>query len=125
MFSVPFNQTYGEKVKAIMEYCYDLKMDPQAESQIGQPGGASSVLATNQPVDVLSTSYFCDGMMTFTPEHKGLAFTILEHPYVRADNYYRKRDPSLQAMSLSEYIESPYYRNNWVVRSLTIPWQVS
>ena len=65
-----------------MEYCYDLKMDPQAESQIGQPGGASSVLATNQPVDVLSTSYFNDGMMTIKPEHKGLAFTILEHPYM-------------------------------------------
>lgn len=70
-------------------------------------------------VDVFATSHFLEGSLLFTPDHRGRAFTILEHPVIRAEKLYRSRDSRLEWLGLSGFLESSHYIDNWVVRSLT------
>ena len=57
--------------------------------------------------------------MLFKPDMKGRAFTILEHPVIRAEKLYQSRDPNIEWMKFPIYLESIEYVDNWMVRSLT------
>ena len=70
-------------------------------------------------VDVFSTSYFLEGMLLFRTNRRGRAFTILQHPVLRAESLYHSRHSTLEWLGLPGYLESAHYIDNWVVRSLT------
>lgn len=57
--------------------------------------------------------------MLFRPKRRGRAFTILQHPVVRVESLYHSRGSGLEWMSMSEYLDSIEFIDNWVVRSLT------
>lgn len=133
-FIVP--KTNGGKIKTIITNCYDLRRaekreDPESYKLIGgvinidtqTPRGLAKAKSNNVIdsglIDVFATSYFFEGMLLFKPQHKGRAFTILQHPVSQAESLYHSRDSSLEGLELSGYLESPNYIDNWVVRSLT------
>jgi len=131
-FVVP--KTCAGVMKAIITRCYKLKRsqkqtEPESTEYIdgvlnvdtqsleGMARARKNKLIDSGLVDVFTTSYFLEGALMFTSKHKGRAFTILQHPVAQAENVYRARDPSLRDMSLAEFLESPNYIDNWVVRS--------
>mmetsp|Transcript_21281 Transcript_21281/g.34799 ORF Transcript_21281/g.34799 Transcript_21281/m.34799 type:complete len:300 (+) Transcript_21281:538-1437(+) len=130
------HQTNGGKIKTLMTNCYNLRRaekreDPESYKFIGGvinidtqtlqgiAKAQSNNVIDSGLVDVFATSYFFEGMLLFKPQHKGRAFTILQHPVRRAESLYHSRDSSLEGLELSGYLESPNYIDNWVVRSLT------
>lgn len=129
-------QANGGVMKVIMTKCYNLtrtekREDPESLTFIdgvlnidtqtikGLANARSNKILDRRIVDVFATSYFLEGMMLFNANNKGRAFTILQHPVVRAESLYLSRDASLEELTFSEYIESKEYFDNWVVRSLT------
>ena len=70
-------------------------------------------------VDVFATSYFLEGTLLFTTNHRGRAFTILQHPVRRAESLFHSRHTTLEWLGLPGFIESDHYIDNWLVRSLT------
>ena len=62
----------------------------------GLANARSNKVLDRRIVDVFATSYFLEGMMLFNANNKGRAFTILQHPVVRAESLYLSRDTSLE-----------------------------
>lgn len=101
-----------------MEYV-DGTLNFDAESRDGLGNARSKDIIGMGLVDVIATSHFLEGMFLFKPDHRGRAFTILEHPVVRGEKEYRSRDPSLRGLVLLGFLESPHYVDNFMIRSLT------
>ena len=130
-FVVP--RAKGGNIKTIMTKCYNLRrtekrLNPESLTYIdgvlnvdtqtrkGLANARQQNLIDLGFVDVIATSYFLDGTMIFNNNHKGRAFTILQHPVMQAEKLFNSRD---WGMNFQEYIESTQYIDNWVVRSLT------
>ena len=129
-FVVP--RAKGGNIKTIMTKCYNLRrtekrLNPESLTYIdgvlnvdtqtrkGLANARQQNLIDLGFVDVIATSYFLDGTMIFNNNHKGRAFTILQHPVMQAEKLFNSRDWG----NFPEYIQSTQYIDNWVVRSLT------
>jgi hypothetical protein len=135
-FIVP--KSNGGKMKSILTRCFNLRrtekvQDPESLEYIGgvlnidtqtraglAAARANDVLGTGL-VDVIATSYFLEGIMLYNQQHRGRAFTILNHPVHRVENLYlsRKDNDESAGLSIMEYLLSTRHIDNWVVRSLT------
>ncbi|KAL7535677.1 hypothetical protein ACHAXR_006663 [Thalassiosira sp. AJA248-18] len=131
-----FLSANGGQMKAIMTNCYNLRRsekveDPESltfiegvlnidtQTRNGLVNARAHNFIDLGLVDVYATSYFLEGMLLFRPDHKARVFTILQHPVLRVERLYQSRGSSLKKLLLLEYLESPHYVDNWVVRSLT------
>ena len=135
-FIVP--KANGGKMKSILTRCFNLRrtekvQDPDSleyidgvlnidtQTRAGLAAArANDVLGTGL-VDVIATSYFLEGIMLYNQQHRGRAFTILNHPVHRVENLYlsRKDNDESAGLSILEYLLSTSHIDNWVVRSLT------
>ena len=135
-FIVP--KSNGGKMKSILTRCFNLRRaekvtDPESLEYIGgvlnidtqtraglATARANDVLGKGL-VDVIATSYFLEGIMLYNHQHRGRAFTILNHPVHRVENLYlsRKDDDESAGLSIMEYLQSTRHIDNWVVRTLT------
>jgi hypothetical protein len=135
-FIVP--KANGGKMKSILTRCFNLRrtekvQDPDSleyidgvlnidtQTRAGLAAArANDVLGTGL-VDVIATSYFLEGIMLYNQQHRGRAFTILNHPVHRVENLYlsRKDNDESAGLSFMEYLLSTSHIDNWVVRSLT------
>jgi len=130
-FVVP--RAKGGNIKTIMTKCYNLRrtekrLNPESLTYIdgvlnvdtqtrkGLANARQQNLIDLGFVDVIATSYFLDGTMIFNNNHKGRAFTILQHPVMQAEKLFNSQE---WGKNFPEYIESTQYIDNWVVRSLT------
>lgn len=133
-FVVP--KANGGKIKTIMTKCFNVRRsekreDPESSTFIGGvlnidtqtirglAKARSNHIIESGLVDAFATSYFFEGMLLFKTSHRGRAFTVLQHPVHRAESLYESRAASSEDMEIADYLESPKYIDNWVVRSLT------
>lgn len=132
-FVVP--KARGGIIKALMTNCYNLRRtekrkDPESltfiggvlnvdtQTRVGLARSRANNIIDSGLLDAIITSHFYQGMMLFKPQHKGRAFTIMQHPVLTAEHRYRSQ-PKDSFKSFSSFLDSPHYIDNWVVRSLS------
>ena len=81
-------------------------------------------IASSGLVDAIVTPFLHEASELFSPDHKGITFTVMRDPLERAVSllgYLGKAtweegyDPALATMTIEEYVQSGRVNSNWYV----------
>ena len=81
-------------------------------------------IASSGLVDAIVTPFLHEASELFSPDHKGVTFTVMRDPFERAVSllgylgkatWEERYDPAFATMTLEEYVQSGRVNSNWYV----------